>query len=327
MALIKELLGDYQAALQSRGQRPRGIERYIGQLRDFARWMGSTAVERVTPKHISRYQAHLARRCAVGTVRFSICVLRSFFQWVVEEELRDDDPTVQQQVPKRAPTIPRIPSRQQLARMRRVLAVMPDGLTQKQQWIWKRNRLVVMLIRFTGVRISEATALRWADIDLEQRTLTVHEGKGGKSRTIPLHKTLLAELHSWQSANPEHAVLPAYTDGRGFASYKAMAHIFERWLPAQGVKLTAHQLRHAFATELLRKKADVREVQELLGHASLETTQRYLHVDAERLRAAIDHLPAWDDEEIEGESGHDGEDDEGNKGDDWDETDEENETA
>jgi site-specific recombinase XerD len=291
MALIKELLGDYQAALQSRGQRPRGIERYIGQLRNFAGWIGTTTVERITPKHVSRYQANLAQRCAPSSLQVSISALRSFFQWTIDEALRDDDPTVRLPWPKRQQTFPRGLSRQQVRHVRYTLDHPPDTLTTKQQWIWQRNRLVVLTLLRTGIRISEAVALQWKDIDLEQPTLRVRNGKGGKERTIPLRPSLVAELRQWQSTNPEHAVLPAYPDGRPFASAKSMGHIFDRWLPQRGITITAHQLRHTFATELLRRGADLESVRILLGHTSLATTQCYLHVDADHLRDAMDCLP------------------------------------
>jgi len=142
---------------------------------------------------------------------------------------------------------------------------------------------------FGGLRISEAAALRWRDVDLEGRYLVVRDGKGGKDRSVPLHPILLAELAAEPPHRPNWAVA-GKVDGSGMA-VKSMAHIFERWLPALGLAISAHQLRHSFATELLRKRADIREIQELLGHESLETTQRYLALDPERLRAAVELLP------------------------------------
>jgi site-specific recombinase XerD len=117
----------------------------------------------------------------------------------------------------------------------------------------------------------------------------VRDGKGGKDRSVPLHAILLAELAAAPPHRPNWAVA-GKADGSGM-TVKSMAHIFERWLPERGLAISAHQLRHSFATELLRKRADIREIQELLGHESLETTQRYLALDPERLRAAVELLP------------------------------------
>jgi site-specific recombinase XerD len=226
-----------------------------------------------------------------ASLQVSLSALRSFFQWILEEELRADDPTTKLPWPKRRQTLPDALSRQQLRTLMYTINTPPEDLTQHGHWIWQRNRLVVLVMLRTGVRISEAVALQWHDVDLEQQTLRVRDGKGGKDRTIPLRKGIVTELRPWQSMDEERAVLPAYPDGRSFASTKSMAHVFDRWLRAHGIKITAHRLRHTFATELVRGGADLESIRRLLGHASLETTQRYLDVDADHLRGAVDHLP------------------------------------
>jgi integrase/recombinase XerD len=146
-----------------------------------------------------------------------------------------------------------------------------------------------MLMLFAGLRISEAAALRWRDVDLEAGVLMVIEGKGGKDRAVPIHPILRAELLRVESPRPSWAVV-GRRDNQPM-NQKSLAHLFERWLPDCDLHISAHRLRHSFASELLRHGADLRSIQELLGHTSLEMTQRYLMLGSQQLRAAIDRLP------------------------------------
>jgi len=126
-------------------------------------------------------------------------------------------------------------------------------------------------------------------IDLDVLTLTVRNAKRGKFRVIPLHDRPVTALkmvpeHEWRGAVCGRA------DGK-VRSYKSLPHIFDRWLKAAGLEISAHQLRHTFATRMLWNGANLREIQRLLGHASLATTERYLAMEIEQKRKAVDTLP------------------------------------
>ena len=162
------------------------------------------------------------------------------------------------------------------------IPAFPEELTAAKHFTWCRNRRAIFLMLFAGLRISEAAALRWRDVDLEGRYLVVRDGKGGKDRSVPLHPILLAELNKAPAHRPNWAVA-GKADG-SCMTVKSMAHIFERWLPERGLTISAHQLCHSFATELLRKRADIREIQELLGHNSSRTTEIYTHVSTKSLQ-------------------------------------------
>jgi site-specific recombinase XerD len=287
--ILKSYVAAYRTHLVARGHRPRGVDRYIDQIRAFIRYLGPDAtMADVHTESITNYQEHLARRCMSGTVGNALTSIRSFCRWAIQAGLRSDDPTLSIQWPKLSKPAPRALSQRELHQLFKALK-MPDDIDAGKQFTWGRNRRAIMLMLFAGLRISEAAALRWRDVDIEGRYLVVRDGKGGKDRSVPLHPILLAELSNAPSHRPHWAVA-GKTDGSGMA-VKSMAHIFERWLPGLGLAISAHQLRHSFATELLRTRADIREIQELLGHESLETTQRYLALDPERLRAAVELLP------------------------------------
>lgn len=146
-----------------------------------------------------------------------------------------------------------------------------------------------MLMLYAGLRLSETAALDWNEVDLHQRLILVRSGKGDKDRSLPIHSTLLDELTQVPARERQGAV--AGKPNGANLNYKSMAHIFERWLSSLGVRITAHQLRHSFANQMLHNGADLRHIQELLGHKSLDTTQVYLMLSPEHLRNAVAGIP------------------------------------
>jgi site-specific recombinase XerD len=149
-----------------------------------------------------------------------------------------------------------------------------------------RNRALVELLYSAGLRSAEAVGLDLGDLDFEQELVHVRHGKGGKDRVVPLGEEAAAWLGLYlRDARPELA--------RG-ANDALFLSTTGRRLDTSTLRRIAphpHRLRHAFATHLLEGGADLRTIQELLGHSSLSTTQMYSHVDATRLRRNYDHAP------------------------------------
>lgn len=290
MDALEDLVPRWRIGLIALGHRPRGVRRYVDQVKEFVRFLGPGAtLGQVTTRNITSYQERKAERCAPETLGNALSAIRSFCRWCVTTDLRDDDPTLSIHWPKRRKPAPRALKQREL---RALLAALeePPGLNRRAQFICRRNRRAIYLMLFAGLRISEAAALRWRDVDLDAAVLMVREGKGGKDRVVPLHAKLLAELRVAASESRPLRAVAGNANGAPLTS-KSMAHLFERWLPKLGLRITAHQLRHSFASELLRGGASLRDIQELLGHASLATTQRYLMISAEQLREAVDKLP------------------------------------
>ncbi|NJN68330.1 MAG: tyrosine-type recombinase/integrase [Chloroflexaceae bacterium] len=205
----------YEATLKVRGHLDRGRARYLGDLRKFAVFVGSTQVSRITPKHLSSFQALLARDHKPSSLQVSLSALRSFFQWCIEAEHREDDPTARIPWAKRVTNIPQPLRPSFLEQMMHAMDTMTEGLTGLQQWQWQRNRRAVLLLLYTGVRISEAAALLWQDVDLSERTVTIRDDKGGKSRTIRMHEVLIRDF-VLLDRYPEQAVLPSRPAGYPF---------------------------------------------------------------------------------------------------------------
>jgi integrase/recombinase XerC len=155
----------------------------------------------------------------------------------------------------------------------------------------RRDRALLELLYATGLRVSEAMSLDWLELDLKGRTLRVI-GKGDKERMVPFGRPALEALRAWRERWPgvrrETAGDgdPVFLNARGGRlTDRSARRVVDRWVDAAALArgVHPHTLRHTFATHLLEAGADLRAIQELLGHASLATTQRYTHVDIERL--------------------------------------------
>jgi integrase/recombinase XerD len=164
-----------------------------------------------------------------------------------------------------------------------------------------RDRLILQIGLFMGLRVSEITHLRTGDLDLHPETAValVRQGKGDRDRYIPIPGRLLPELTAYVAGQVAGWLFPARF-GRGPLSSRAVQRMLKRVATAAGIadvdvprRITPHKLRHTFATTLLDKNkgnADIRQVQELLGHSSVATTEIYTHVLPDRLRAVVDRL-------------------------------------
>lgn len=159
-----------------------------------------------------------------------------------------------------------------------------------------RDRLLLLLGMYCGLRVSEMCRLRVEDVDFTRGVVTVRHGKGDKDRAIPLADKIVEPLRVWVEARRDGYLFPS-ARREGPLTTRAVQLLLKRLAQKAGLsgaktgrRYTPHKLRHRFATGLLRSGADIVEVQELLGHANLATTAIYLHADPQRLRAAVNRL-------------------------------------
>lgn len=253
---------------------------YGADLRAFAEWMGRGggndpgAVDRV---HLRRYLASLGtRRLARSTVARKAAALRCYFAWLTRQGALPVDPARNLRAPAGGGRLPRVLSSGEIG----TLLDRPAASAIEQ-----RDQAVLELLYAAGLRVSELCGLDRDGIDLRRRTITVL-GKGGKERRLPIHDRAVGALRDWleggrvEMAGPPEAVFVNRRGGR------MGSRDVRRILDARATSPThPHALRHTFATHLLDGGADLRVVQELLGHASLGTTQIYTHVSKERLRS------------------------------------------
>lgn len=288
---IQDTLESFTQALAGRKLSGQTISTYRRVMLAFAAHLGdASTIADIQPGSVTSYQAHLRRRSA-ATIRKHLSALRCYCRWLIRSGLRADDPTLDLDWPKREEVPPRALTSVELTALDALLDRPLPVLDKAKRWVIGRNRRAVITMLYAGVRLAEAAALRWADVDLIQGTLLVRRGKGNKYRVIPLHPRLLGALHAVaQSERLGH--VNGGRGGKKIAS-KTLAKMFEAggWVRDAGLEISAHQLRHSFAIALLRSGVDIRTIQLLLGHASLATTQVYLALDIRDKQAAIGRLP------------------------------------
>jgi integrase/recombinase XerC len=236
-------------------------------------------------------RAWLAYRVTKGYAKSSnaraLSAVRTFYRYLNMNAGIDNLAPMQVTPPKLDKPLPKAPTELQAD------ALMDEiNIQDKDGWIVARDNAVALLLYGCGLRISEAMNLTVGDVDHERNALRIL-GKGNKTRLVPLLTVVKKGLAEYLEQSPWHSTrdpqAPFFVGKRG---KKLQPAIFTRML--QDIRrrmglpesLTPHALRHAFATHLLSHGAELRDIQELLGHASLSTTQRYTHVDASRLLAA-----------------------------------------
>jgi len=248
---------------------------YRGDLGEFAAWLErrGTGVDGVDVRALTEYAAELGRgrpKRSTATVARKLAAVRSFLRFTLGAANVPDIALA----PRRARRLPDSPKPQEVEEL---LAALEDegprGL---------RDRALVELVYSAGLRSAEAVGLDLADVDFEQEHVHVR-GKGGKERVVPL-----GEEASYWAARYLRDARPTLAKGACDAFFLSVRG---RRLDTSTLRRTLphpHRLRHAFATHLLEGGADLRTIQELLGHSSLSTTQVYSHVDGRRLRKVYD---------------------------------------
>jgi site-specific recombinase XerD len=255
---------------------------YLSDVTAFAGWMARSDVdgpEGVDRLHLRRYLASLGtRKLARATIARKAAALRCYFSWLVRQGRLDADPARSLRAPSGGGRLPRVLSSGEVTSLLDV-----DGSAGTP--VDRRDLAVLELLYAAGLRVSELCGLDRADIDLRGRTVTVL-GKGGKQRRVPVHDAAVAALRAWFDDGRDDMEGPpeaAFVNRRGA---RLGPRDVRRILDRRSASPThPHALRHTYATHLLDGGADLRVVQELLGHASLATTQVYTHVSKERLRA------------------------------------------
>lgn len=247
-----------------------------------AGWGGDRDPGTITRAEIRAHVASLTGRgLDPRSVGRHLAALRAFFRWLTTIELVASNPARGVITPRTSRKLPRFLSEDETARLL-------DG-NFREDAIGIRDRAILELFYATGARLAEIAALKIADPDLDAGVVRLW-GKGNKERIAPIGKTAREALSAWRArrselaAPREDALFVNARDGRAITTrglrLVITAHL-KRASPSGG---SPHTLRHSFATHLLDRGADLRSVQELLGHASLSTTQRYTHVSVRRMR-------------------------------------------
>lgn len=274
------------------GLSDRTVAAYRSDLEGFVEWAGRAGVDApdaVDRTLLRRYLAHLTtRRLAKTSISRKASSLRRYFADLVRRGELPTDPTAGLRAPKGGSRLPRVLRQDELDAL---LDTPPASIADDPPARKCRDEAVLELLYGSGLRVSELCGTDVADVDLDRGAVTV-VGKGSKVRRIPLSGPALERLEQWIERDRmmfgEHpsASTALFHNHRG---KRLGPRDVQRIIDRRAVDPThPHALRHSFATHLLDGGADLRAVQELLGHSDLATTQHYTHVSRARLRAVVD---------------------------------------
>lgn len=237
---------------------------------------------------IRSYLAFLHKKNQKSTIARKLSALRSFFRFLVKRGAIDTNPAESILTPKRGKAVPRYLPVDEIFRLL-------DGV-KGESLLALRNRAILETLYSTGVRVAELAGMDVGDVDFDRGFVRVI-GKGNKERSTPVGKRALACIRAYLDKRGKAVELginggePLLLNSRGGRlSTRSIARLLEKVVRQLGLihPVSPHGLRHTFATHMLDAGADLRVVQELLGHASLSTTQRYTHVSIDRLMEVYD---------------------------------------
>ncbi|HEY7707113.1 MAG TPA: site-specific tyrosine recombinase/integron integrase [Gaiellaceae bacterium] len=270
-------------ALSAARLAPRTVEAYRRDLEALSDWLARPP-STVTTEELERYLAELrARGLSGATIARRVASLRSFFRHLVLIGAAEANPAAELELPRRTKRLPRALSPSEAER----LIEAASGTTPRTL----RDRALVELLYGAGLRVSEAVGLEKGGVDLDQRLVRT-VGKGGKERVVPVGREAVEALRRYLSRGRPHLDRrhrpELFLNAQGGALTRAGAFLILRKLAAKAglepERVHPHLLRHTFATHLLEGGADLRSVQEMLGHADLATTELYTHVTDRRRR-------------------------------------------
>ncbi|TWT66617.1 Tyrosine recombinase XerD [Allorhodopirellula solitaria] len=267
------------------------IKAYREDLIGFAQWIsgneeGSTSVDALTPLHLRQFQSALQQAdYAKTTISRKLASLRSFFKFAMREGTAKSNPAKPLRNPRQNRKLPLVLSNDEIGRLLTTPSAHdPAGL---------RDRAILETMYSAGLRVSELVGLRDGDLDFSQGITRVR-GKGRKERISPLGSYAVEAIRSYAARRTRSAkteilgqAAPVFVNRFGnILTTRSVGRMLDKYIAAAELdtRTSPHTLRHSFATHLLDRGADIRSVQELLGHKSLTTTQIYTHVSATNLR-------------------------------------------
>ncbi len=277
-----------------KGYSPHTIDSYNRDLKEFSEKLNDcSSFTDVEKEDVRRYVVSLYGKNNAATVARKLSALRSFYRFFIKQKKVKNSPLTGIISPKLSKSIP------VFLTVDEIFSLMESPA--KQDRFMLRDRAILELLYSTGIRVAELVSRNMKDLDFEERMLRVR-GKGNKERLAPVGRPALETLLAWfpqrqeliearikRGRQAEKEAL--FLNGQGGRlSSRSVERMVKRYGERAGIPqiVTPHALRHSFATHLLEMGADLRSVQELLGHASLSTTQRYTHLSLDYLSEVYD---------------------------------------
>lgn len=271
---------------------------YLGDLRQFYEFLiersgtGSFARELFSPYALRGFIAHRLDSCSRSTASRKLASLKTFFAWATRDGDRPNPAEIVDS-PKVARALPTQLGQEDIETLLRSTAERARTLTTVSKKLWMRNRALLELLYSTGIRASELVALDWKNVDQNLGAVRIEHGKGGKQRVIPVGRDAIDALatyrDAWKGPVADEDAIFLNRSGKRL-DVRSVGRVLEACIRHAALQTNAspHAIRHSFATHLLENGADLRAIQEMLGHASISTTQRYTHLDLRRLSSVYD---------------------------------------
>lgn len=282
---LNQHLAEFLDHLRSeRGLSEHTLSAYSNDLRQFVEFLTEVGVNTFAEANRMTITSYVKvmrdRNLASSSIARKLAALKTFFHWLVREQLIDRDPTLELERPKLPRGLPMVLTQAEVGR-----------LIEGQRDL--RDRAILELLYAGGLRVSELTTLNVTDISFDGGYIRC-VGKGSKERMVPLSQTALRSIETYLAhlrpkirARPNEKALFLNYAGRRLTR-QAIWKVVKEAAKTAGIskEITPHTLRHSFATHLLENGADLRAVQEMLGHADISTTQLYTHVSKRHLKGA-----------------------------------------
>jgi integrase/recombinase XerC len=288
--VVSKAVTDFLSHLRERNASPHTIKAYSGDLANFAAYAGSRGWKSIDHIVIRGFLSQLYERGLGKTsVARSLAAVRSFYRWLAREGVVEQNPAKLVATPKLAKKLPRVPT---IEEMNFVL----DGQMPEAAAFPERDRLMLELLYGCGVRNSELTGINLDDIRLSAEAILIR-GKGKKERYVPFGGAAGSALPSYLTARQtilaetRKTTLALLINRRGGRlTTRSVGRIIKKVAVAKGLSADVHPhtLRHAFGTHMLEEGADLRAIQELLGHERLATTQRYTQLSMKHVLQVYD---------------------------------------
>jgi len=290
---ISEIVNNFDTYLSvERNLAERTRKEYKQELRKFVEYIihssgTEPAIVRIDTQIIRQYLYHLQleHEYKAASLARTIVSLRTFFKYCVQEKLVQSNPLSIISNPKMPKKLPIYLINSELQK----LFSAPD----QTNIMGIRDFSILTMLSFTGIRLNELVNITLKDLDLERETLKV-SGKGSKERLVPLNKIVINSIKAYLERRPISDSEAIFLNKFGTRlSGRSVENIVKKYVRLAGInksKISPHKLRHTFATLLHMKEVDIIEIQKLLGHASITSTQIYTHTNPEKLKRAVDKL-------------------------------------
>lgn len=276
----------YDFSRYEKNYSPRTIQRYKQIIRFYYKQAQISEIEEVNLDNVRSlfYHGRSSLNWSTNTYLNYHKTLRVFFRWCIKEGYMQSNPTDSMELPKLEKRLPQGLTKQDAERILEIIKNYP----YQNKFLRLRNYAIFATLVYTGIRKQELLNLKYTDVDIENLSVFIRQGKGSKDRIIPMNYLLAEALRQYvEVRNKEYKTCPeffaSYTYNIGFTD-SGFKRLINKISACSGIKFTAHKLRHTFATLMLEGGCDLFSLSKVLGHTDIKTTTIYLGASVQHLR-------------------------------------------